>query len=403
MRRAVARGRVFPQGYSTDRRYGRLSLKSIGLFPLLWANGDDQGRLCGDPEEVKYTCCPNVDHITKADIPELLAEMQQNRLIAVYTTPDSSAIQLLDWWRVQRPQWAYPSEYPPPEGWRDHLRYHLSPSEIVTENWVAPGQLERGLPKALPSTLPGALANELGSALAKELPGELGNSPKGPSGGSSLASGSTLPKELPKEPGNTEKRVPGSALPNELGNGLASKPEAVPSPLTPNLLLPPLNIFPEISGIKNRDVEDEEGRLPSALPSTPGSTERESGRETGPPPGRGEKEPALSQRDREIISIWRSVKGFKLAPAAAATLAGSLRSEFPEVDLLGESKRWAARKLSEPLKDSSRPSQQIWNWMEMARKINRAGRMPDEKRAHQRGNGEKPSGAPGPWYAGSRR
>lgn len=155
MRRAIARGRVFPQSYSTDRRYGRLSLKACALFPLMWANADDQGRLCGDPEEVKYTCCPNVDHITKADIPGLLTDLEENGLIKVYKTPESAAIQLLDWWHPvlgQRPQWAYPSQYQPPDGWVDRLRYHPTPTEIITENWVPPGQFERGLPSGLGST-----------------------------------------------------------------------------------------------------------------------------------------------------------------------------------------------------------------------------------------------------------
>jgi len=206
MRRGVARGRVFPQKYSTDRRYGRLSLKAIGLFPLLWANADDQGRLCGDPEEVKYTCCPNIDHITKADIPGVLEELQQNSLIVVYETPLSEAIQLLDWWEVQRPQWAYPSEYPPREGWRDRLRYHRRPSDIVTDNWVAPGQLERGLPNRLPGSIPN----------------ELDKSEKGMSKGSLTTSGSTLAGLLPDELGSTEKGAIGSELPNSPGSLLGN-------------------------------------------------------------------------------------------------------------------------------------------------------------------------------------
>jgi len=117
LRRAVARGRVFPQSYSTDRRYGRLLLKACALFPLMWANADDQGRLCGDPEEVKYAVCPNIDHITKADMPELLEDLQRNGLIKRYETPKSTAIQIIDWWEVnQKMQWAWPSDYPPPEG-----------------------------------------------------------------------------------------------------------------------------------------------------------------------------------------------------------------------------------------------------------------------------------------------
>jgi hypothetical protein len=101
----------------------------------MWANGDDQGRLPGEPEEIKYACCPNIDHITKADIPELLEELDKNQLIRVYDTPKAQAIQMLDWWEVQRLQWAWPSEYAPPEGWQDRLRYKRGAKEVVTENW----------------------------------------------------------------------------------------------------------------------------------------------------------------------------------------------------------------------------------------------------------------------------
>lgn len=139
MRRAIARGRVFPQSYSTDRRYGRLTLKACALFPLMWANADDQGRLCGDPEEIKYAICPNIDHITKIDIPGILQELSQNELIIVYESSRSAAIQILDWWEVQRLQWAWPSEYEPPEGWQDRLRYKKGASTVVTQNWNTSG------------------------------------------------------------------------------------------------------------------------------------------------------------------------------------------------------------------------------------------------------------------------
>ena len=139
MRRAVARGRVFPQYFSTDRRYGRLSLKACALFPLMWANADDQGRLPGDPEEIKYAACPNIDHITKADTPALLEELEKNELIKIYSTPKTKAIQFLDWWEVQRLQWAWPSQYPAMEGWEDHLRYKKDAKTVVTLNWPISG------------------------------------------------------------------------------------------------------------------------------------------------------------------------------------------------------------------------------------------------------------------------
>ena len=162
MKRAVARGRILPQSLSTDPRMGQLSLKAALLFPLIWINCDDQGRVSGNPHEIKYACCPNIDHISKTDIGELLKELDEQELIKVYATSKTMAIQMLDWWEVQRLQWAYPSEYPPPEGWTDHLRYHPRPKEIITENWPPSGQLAS---KLLPS------------APAKELPSKPQKSP----------------------------------------------------------------------------------------------------------------------------------------------------------------------------------------------------------------------------------
>ena len=151
MKRAIARGRIVPQSLSTDPRVGCLSLKAALLYDRLWINCDDQGRISGNPAEIKYATCPNIDHITKEDIPELLKELQTQELVKVYSTSKVNAIQMLDWWEVQKLQWAYPSEYPPHEGWQDRLRYHASPTEIVTENW--PSKAPNSLPKELPSEL----------------------------------------------------------------------------------------------------------------------------------------------------------------------------------------------------------------------------------------------------------
>lgn len=133
---------MFPQYFSTDRRYARLSLKALSLFPLMWSNADDQGRLTGDPEEIKYAVCPNIDHITKADTPELLSELANNEFIKVYDTPRGLACQILDWWEVNhKMQWAYPSDYPAPDGWKDRLRYKKGREHVVTENWGDSGEL----------------------------------------------------------------------------------------------------------------------------------------------------------------------------------------------------------------------------------------------------------------------
>ncbi|GAI54088.1 unnamed protein product, partial [marine sediment metagenome] len=55
-------------------------------------------------------------------------------------TSQSVTIQMLDWWHVQRLQWAWPSRYPPPQGWEDKLRYKRGTKEVVTQNWPISGE-----------------------------------------------------------------------------------------------------------------------------------------------------------------------------------------------------------------------------------------------------------------------
>ncbi len=105
------------------------------------------------------------------------------------------------------------------------------------------------------------------------------------------------------------------------------------------------------------------------------------------PPSESEIEESLSEGDREIISVWCSVEGLALNEVAAKQLVASLRTEFPDLDILAESKAWAARKLSEPLGRGSRPSAQIWNWMRKAREF------AQERRKNEQAKGQRVKGA----------
>jgi len=135
--------RILPQSLSTDPRYARLSLKAKVLYPLLWVNADDQGRLSADPEKVKLAVCASVPEISSEDIPDLIQEMHQSRspgqphglVVYYHTNQKNPVIQIADWWQVERPQWAWPSEYAPPPGWIDHLRYKRGREEVVKVNW----------------------------------------------------------------------------------------------------------------------------------------------------------------------------------------------------------------------------------------------------------------------------
>jgi hypothetical protein len=213
---------------------GRVSLKAAILYDRMWINADDQGRLSGDPDEIKYTTCPNLPDISKEEIPNLLKELAATKpgLIEIFITSKTEAIQMLDWWEVQRLQWAYPSEYSPPEGWTDHLRYHPTPKEIITENWPPSGQpADELLPSKLPSALPNTLPSKLQSKVSQTLPTE---------------------NEKEKEGGKGNRRGRGR-LPSALPSALGSRP---PPSLTGSFLFESLvNTFPEAFGKKPNSRE----------------------------------------------------------------------------------------------------------------------------------------------------
>jgi len=82
--------------------------------------------------------------------------------------------------------------------------------------------------------------------------------------------------------------------------------------------------------------------------------------------------PEMSQDD-EVLAIWSGVKNFPLTASedsnAATRFLAELKAEFPDVDILEESKSWAAGKLSEPLAERSMPFKQLRTWMKRARQF----------------------------------
>jgi hypothetical protein len=161
---------IEPLGQSLS--FGRLSLKAKVLWPMLLAAADDQGRLQADAQALKWGVCPNVDEITRADIPDLLAEMAEQEMILLY----EGCIQITKWWQYQhRTSWAAPSKLPAPEGWTDRVRYHGLGNAIQTSNWSHPGGFAVATPP-LPSayvapTLP-LPSNEVECEVEGECEGE---------------------------------------------------------------------------------------------------------------------------------------------------------------------------------------------------------------------------------------
>jgi hypothetical protein len=95
-----------------------------------------------------------MDDISKEDIRGLLSELETEGYIKVYSTSKRQAIQMLDWWEVQKLQWAWPSEFPPPEGWRDRLRYKKGKKQVVTQNWDSGESSPENPPESPPEISP---------------------------------------------------------------------------------------------------------------------------------------------------------------------------------------------------------------------------------------------------------
>lgn len=123
---------IHPSG-ATSKSLAKISDLAELLFWKIIPQANDQGRLSGDIGWIKATICPRRKEITEGNLPGLLDELGEE-LIIIYTLSSEPVIQLTTWWEHQSPQWAYPSSYPPPEGWTDHLRYRKG-RKVITENW----------------------------------------------------------------------------------------------------------------------------------------------------------------------------------------------------------------------------------------------------------------------------
>ena len=73
--------------------------------------------------------------------------------------------------------------------------------------------------------------------------------------------------------------------------------------------------------------------------------------------------------DEGVLAVWSGVKGFPRDSDEATRFLNKLRAEFPDVDILEESKKWAAAKLSMPLTKRSMPFKQLLAWMLKAREF----------------------------------
>lgn len=111
----------------------KLTMRQRLLFVGLFSNADDQGRMRAHPLLIRSTIFP-FDDISADDIETDLQSIVETGSILIYEQKGTRYLQVINWWKFQRPKWAWPSKIPAPEGWRDRLHYRIG-NNPITQNW----------------------------------------------------------------------------------------------------------------------------------------------------------------------------------------------------------------------------------------------------------------------------
>jgi hypothetical protein len=127
---------------ATSLSIAQVSALAELLFWRILPQADDQGRLTGQPKQLKAIACPMRDEITGDNIPALLKELEDASLIIQYSASSEPLIQIKSWWNFQSGmRRIYPSKYPAPEGWQDRTKGVSGGQEPTNAPIVPPNQV----------------------------------------------------------------------------------------------------------------------------------------------------------------------------------------------------------------------------------------------------------------------
>src|SRR3990172_280998 len=135
------RGRLMDRAFlhasiSTSTQVADLSILGQLIFERMFPHADFQGRLTGHPRKIKAMVIPMVD-ASAEEVYEQLQKMHDVGLTIWYEAGGEKIVQLVSWWKFQDRRFAHPSKFPPPDGWKDRLRYNdpHNPKTLILENW----------------------------------------------------------------------------------------------------------------------------------------------------------------------------------------------------------------------------------------------------------------------------
>lgn len=127
--------RMIDDSMWANERFAEMPIGARLLQIGIINHADDQGRMKANPVYLRAQIFP-YDDIAPSQIKAWLDIMAANGTIILYDVDGRAYLQLLNWWKYQALQYAQPSQFPRPVGWKDRIRKTLTKGYIVTCNWL---------------------------------------------------------------------------------------------------------------------------------------------------------------------------------------------------------------------------------------------------------------------------
>jgi hypothetical protein len=119
-----------------SENFSKLTYRQRDLWHGLIVSVDDQGRIPGSPAFIRSTIWP-YDDLPLSEVETDLKVLEGQGSILRYSVNGCKYIQLVNWHKYQsHAEWLGLSDYPAPDGWIDHARYHTTGNLIATLNWT---------------------------------------------------------------------------------------------------------------------------------------------------------------------------------------------------------------------------------------------------------------------------
>lgn len=139
----MAKKRIIDSRIRKSLSFAELTYRQRDLWHGLITIADDQGRTLAMAPVVRSEVWP-YDDIGIQEVEDDLQALVEKGMIHVYQVENKPILQLINWWKYQVKQWAGPSDWEPPLGWVDRLRYHGAGHKIILENWGEEGGFTGG-------------------------------------------------------------------------------------------------------------------------------------------------------------------------------------------------------------------------------------------------------------------